>query len=156
MSHVTADARARRGRCRSSRWEWRSSRMRASCSDGSDIVMSRAAIRAAQAIVADWNPSGYLWNSIDRVRLDVQPGPGVVMPAGGDSTVAVVDDGPGKKVLDTRCLACHDTSLISQQRLTIPGWTREVDKMIGWGAGVADEEKRSLIEYLAAHFGATR
>jgi sulfite oxidase len=141
------------------RWAWRQfEHAWRPGAPGSYLVMSRARDTRGrmQPIVADWNPSGYLWNSIDRVRVDVQPGPGVELPIAPDSIVTVADDGPGQKVVDTRCLACHDTSLIRQQRLTIPGWTREVDKMIGWGAGVTDGEKRSLIEYLAAHFGVTR
>ena len=59
-------------------------------------------------------------------------------------------------MLDSRCLACHDMELIAQQRLTITGWTREVDKMIGWGAGVTDAEKGSLIQHLADRFGPGR
>jgi DMSO/TMAO reductase YedYZ molybdopterin-dependent catalytic subunit len=125
---------------------------------GSHVVMSRArdARGRMQPIVPDWNPSGYLWNAIDQVRVDVRKGPGVEMPLGSDSSVSVSEDHPGRKVLDARCLACHDTMLITQQRLTIPGWTREVDKMIGWGAGVTDAEKQSLVEYLANHFGPAR
>jgi hypothetical protein len=40
---------------------------------GSYVMLSRATdIRGrVQPIVPDWNPSGYLWNAIDRVRLTV-------------------------------------------------------------------------------------
>ena len=40
---------------------------------GSYVALSRATDTAGrvQPIVADWNPSGYLWNAIDRVRLTV-------------------------------------------------------------------------------------
>jgi DMSO/TMAO reductase YedYZ molybdopterin-dependent catalytic subunit len=141
------------------RWAWRQfEHAWRPAATGSYLLMSRARDRRGrtQPIVADWNPAGYLWNSIDRVRIDVQSGPQVQLPVGRESTVTAVNDRPGKQVLDTRCLACHDMSLIGQQRLTVPGWTREVDKMIGWGAGVTDAEKQSLIEYLAAHFGLTR
>jgi cytochrome c5 len=50
------------------------------------------------------------------------------------------------------CLTCHEDDLIEAQRLSRPGWTREVDKMIRWGAVVSDTEKEALIEYLAARF----
>jgi mono/diheme cytochrome c family protein len=50
------------------------------------------------------------------------------------------------------CLTCHEDDLIEQQRLTRTGWTREVDKMIRWGAVVPDAEKDALIEYLAARY----
>ena len=45
--------------------------------------------------------------------------------------------------------ACHGPGLIAQQRLDRAGWTREVDKMIGWGAAVGAQEKEPLVAYLA-------
>ncbi len=41
--------------------------------NGSYVVLSRATESRGrvQPIVADWNPSGYLWNTIDQVRVDV-------------------------------------------------------------------------------------
>jgi cytochrome c553 len=50
------------------------------------------------------------------------------------------------------CLTCHEDDLIEQQRLNRAGWTREVDKMIRWGAVVPDAEKDALIDYLAARY----
>jgi cytochrome c553 len=50
------------------------------------------------------------------------------------------------------CLTCHEDDLIEAQRLARPGWVREVDKMIRWGAVVTDSEKDALIDYLAARF----
>jgi DMSO/TMAO reductase YedYZ molybdopterin-dependent catalytic subunit len=43
---------------------------------GSYLIMSRATDDQGrvQPIVAQWNPSGYLWNAIDRVRVDVAAG----------------------------------------------------------------------------------
>jgi hypothetical protein len=38
------------------------------------------------------------------------------------------------------------------QRLTHTGWTREVEKMMRWGATVADAEKGALVDYLATRF----
>lgn len=50
------------------------------------------------------------------------------------------------------CLTCHEDDLIEQQRLTKAGWTREVDKMIRWGAAVPEAQKDALVEYLAARY----
>jgi len=50
--------------------------------------------------------------------------------------------------------SCHGPSLIAQQRLSRDAWVREVDKMIGWGAKVAD--KNALVNYLALTFNASR
>jgi cytochrome c5 len=50
------------------------------------------------------------------------------------------------------CLTCHDADLVESQRLTRAGWVRSVDKMIRWGAVVADADKEGLIDYLAARY----
>jgi cytochrome c5 len=50
------------------------------------------------------------------------------------------------------CLGCHDADLVAAQRLTRAGWVRTVDKMIRWGAIVADADKEGLIDYLAARY----
>jgi cytochrome c553 len=60
--------------------------------------------------------------------------------------------GPGREQLTTRCLTCHETDLIMQQRLTRAGWGRELDKMIRWGAVVPADEREPMLDYLAAHF----
>jgi len=62
-------------------------------------------------------------------------------------------DTPGLEVVQSRCLSCHGDDLIQGQRLTMMGWTREVEKMVRWGARVTDAEKAPLVAYLAAHFG---
>ena len=54
----------------------------------------------------------------------------------------------GSTLLQTRCLTCHDSRLIEQQRLTAAGWARVVEKMIGWGATVSANEKDVLVERL--------
>src|SRR5262245_29204233 len=59
----------------------------------------------------------------------------------------------GVEVARDSCLSCHEPCLIVSQRLSRQGWTREVDKMIRWGATVAEAEKAALIDYLAGHFG---
>jgi len=62
-------------------------------------------------------------------------------------------DGVGAEVVRTKCLLCHETDLIMQQRLSRPGWVREVDKMIRWGTVVSDTEKEAIIDYLANNLG---
>jgi cytochrome c553 len=58
--------------------------------------------------------------------------------------------------LVSQCLTCHDLQLIEQQRLTVAGWQREIDKMIGWGAVLSPSEKLRLGEYLAGRFAPDR
>lgn len=53
----------------------------------------------------------------------------------------------------TACLECHEARIILQQRLGQAAWTKEVDKMIKWGAVVDAADRDSLIDYLATNFG---
>jgi hypothetical protein len=73
-----------------------------------------------------------------------------VRPASGDEGA---DADAGATVLQTRCIVCHDLRLIEQQRLDAEGWRREVDKMIGWGAGVTELEKDALVAHLVRRAG---
>jgi mono/diheme cytochrome c family protein len=59
----------------------------------------------------------------------------------------------GAALYAQRCLGCHGSDIIEQQRLGIAGWRREVDKMVGWGARVDSGEKDLLVSYLAEQFG---
>jgi mono/diheme cytochrome c family protein len=61
--------------------------------------------------------------------------------------------GAGVDVIKARCVSCHETDLITSQRLTPVGWTRELDKMARWGATLSPEQRDVLQAYLAATFG---
>ena len=52
----------------------------------------------------------------------------------------------------TACLECHEARIILQQRLSKPAWTKEVDKMIKWGAVVYPKDRDTLIDYLSTNF----
>jgi cytochrome c5 len=60
--------------------------------------------------------------------------------------------GPGKDAVSARCLSCHESDLIAQQRLSRTGWARSLDKMVRWGAIVEATERDRMLDYLAAHF----
>ena len=53
----------------------------------------------------------------------------------------------------TACMECHDARILVQQRLDRKAWTKEVDKMIRWGAVVDPSDRDALIEYFATNFG---
>ena len=55
-----------------------------------------------------------------------------------------------------QCVLCHDSDLITQQKLSRAGWSRELDKMIKWGAVVATDERERLLDALAKAFGPAR
>jgi hypothetical protein len=52
----------------------------------------------------------------------------------------------------TSCLECHEARIILQQRLSKAAWTKEVDKMIKWGALVDVTDHDALIDYLSSNF----
>ncbi|HXY16292.1 MAG TPA: hypothetical protein VEI26_17510 [Terriglobales bacterium] len=60
--------------------------------------------------------------------------------------------GAAKAQAESACLGCHEARIILQQRLTKAAWTKEVDKMIKWGAEVDPNDRDSLIDYLSANF----
>lgn len=53
----------------------------------------------------------------------------------------------------TACMECHEARIVLQQRLSKAAWTKEVDKMIKWGALVEPNDRDALIDYLSANFG---
>ena len=62
----------------------------------------------------------------------------------------------GADLMTTYCTVCHGPSLIAQQRLDRNGWTRELDKMLLWGARLPENQKATLIDYLARTFQPSR
>jgi len=64
--------------------------------------------------------------------------------------------GPVQAKFKTACLECHDAGIIVQQRLSKAAWTREVDKMIKWGAVVDPGDRDSFIDYLTTNFPAEK
>jgi len=64
--------------------------------------------------------------------------------------------GPPQAKMKTACLECHDSDIIGQQRLGKAAWTKEVDKMIKWGAVVDPGDRDAVIEYLSQNFPAEK
>ncbi|MDR3703906.1 MAG: hypothetical protein P4L56_29925 [Candidatus Sulfopaludibacter sp.] len=57
----------------------------------------------------------------------------------------------GQKEERTVCLPCHSLRLIHSQRLSRATWSKELDKMGGWGIKYTDRE--ALLEFLVANYG---
>ena len=57
----------------------------------------------------------------------------------------------GKKDEGTACTPCHSLRLVHSQRLSKATWSKELDKMTGWGTKIQDRE--ALLEYLLANYG---
>jgi hypothetical protein len=60
--------------------------------------------------------------------------------------------GPMQTKATTACTECHEARIILQQRISKAAWTKEVDKMIKWGAVVDANDHDALIDYLSANF----
>jgi hypothetical protein len=52
----------------------------------------------------------------------------------------------------TACAECHDAQMLLQQRLSRGTWTKEVDKMVRWGAVVDPKDRDAIIDYLSTNF----
>jgi len=61
--------------------------------------------------------------------------------------------GPMQGKAITACIECHESRIIMQQRLSKQSWSKEVDKMIRWGAVVDPNDHDALIDYLSTNFG---
>ena len=114
------------------------------------LVRARDAAGDTQPIAQEWNPSGYAWNVVPRVRVSVASEPG-----GNGGVVGGVTDPPPPSFKNS-CLVCHDDDVIRQQRLTRPQWDAEINKMVGWGAKVSDQDRSALVNYLADRYGPRR
>ena len=114
------------------------------------LVRARDAAGNTQPLDQEWNPSGYSWNVVPRVRVDVggevAAARGLTEPRGSDITQP--------DTFRNACLACHDEDIIGQQRLGRTQWDREIQKMVNWGARVTDDERARFLEYLANRYNA--
>jgi sulfite oxidase len=118
--------------------------------DGSYVLMSKTADEKGdtQPFVEDWNPSGYLWNVIPAVRVEVGGGPPSPPPPAPTAEIPPFPD----QVKQT-CVGCHGQDMIAGQHLTRAQWDREIDKMSRWGAAVTPENRSEIVDFLARAFG---
>jgi DMSO/TMAO reductase YedYZ molybdopterin-dependent catalytic subunit len=116
------------------------------------LARARDAAGNTQPFDQEWNPSGYGWNVVPRVGVNVVPAFSDTRRQTQPSAVDVTQPAAFKNA----CLACHDADVIQQQRLTRGQWDLEVNKMIGWGARVNDEDRRALLDFLFSNFGPRR
>src|SRR5213593_4529761 len=62
-------------------------------------------------------------------------------------------DGPGKKILQDACTACHSLDGVVRLHLDKDGWEGLVASMVSNGAQVDQKDFPVLINYLVANFG---
>lgn len=113
------------------------------------LARARDAAGDVQPMEQEWNPSGYLWNVVPRVGVDVVT---QVQPAAASSSVSAVQTPP----VTSACTGCHGEDVIRQQRLTRAQWDRELTKMTNWGARLREEDRVGLLDFLTSNFGPRR
>ena len=128
-------------------WEYRWTPPR----EGYYTILARARDAAGntQPFDQEWNPSGYGWNVIPRVGVNV-------VAALSDTTPQVqttTNSNTAPAAFKNACVACHDEDVVRQQRLTRAQWDGEINKMIGWGARVRDEDRNVVLDYLFGNYG---
>ena len=55
----------------------------------------------------------------------------------------------GEALLKGRCTECHSLSRVEQARKTEADWQKTVQRMVGTGAALNEEEQAAVIKYLA-------
>ena len=112
------------------------------------MARARTAVGEMQPLAQEWNPSGYQWNVVPSVGVNVSLKEASAPRAAVDERAPAQP--PGYK---NACLVCHDNDVVMQQRLTRAQWDREVTKMVNWGSKLKPEDREGILEYLAKYFG---
>jgi len=60
--------------------------------------------------------------------------------------------GEGKEILETRCTLCHNVERASTRKFAHEDWQDTVNRMIGYGAPVNNQQIAILVDYLASNF----
>jgi sulfite oxidase len=131
-----------------SRYAWRLWELDWTAEAGKYTLLARAtnADGQTQPLNQEWNPSGYLWNVAQRFDVEVRNTDPARHAVGFDMLLSRPSS------YQAACLACHDESMMTQQRLTRAQWEREVNKMTGWGARIKAEDREAILKYLADNF----
>jgi DMSO/TMAO reductase YedYZ molybdopterin-dependent catalytic subunit len=113
-------------------------------------VMARAkdASGDTQPFVQEYNPSGYGWNVVQKVGVNVAEN-----PQAPPFRPPAITGGMYPDTYEATCLTCHGEDVIRQQRLTRAQWDRELTKMTNWGAPVNSGNHDSILNYLTSYFG---
>jgi hypothetical protein len=79
--------------------------------------------------------------------------PALAQKSASPNANADLPAGPMQAKATSACMECHEARIILQQRISKAAWTKEVDKMVKWGAVVDPADRDALIDYLSGNFG---
>lgn len=72
-------------------------------------------------------------------------------PANAQS--ADLPEGPGKALVQESCTTCHGADLVTAQRRSPDEWTEVVNRMVGNGAELTEEQNKAVLAYLGTYLG---
>jgi sulfite oxidase len=114
-------------------------------------ILARARDEAGntQPFAQGWNPSGYGWNVVQAVSVNVAAAAFVPLGIAGNTFHSGAEP---SAAFNASCNACHGMDVIEQQQLNRAQWDREIRKMINWGAEIPAGEHDRFLDYLASNF----
>jgi mono/diheme cytochrome c family protein len=74
-------------------------------------------------------------------------------PPPSPASLAALPAGPGKELIEARCVACHDLTRIVTSKRQKSEWEGIVANMVARGASATPEERQALVAYLTGQFG---
>ncbi|MGD1995736.1 MAG: hypothetical protein PVH62_03075 [Anaerolineae bacterium] len=74
-------------------------------------------------------------------------------PVEEEATTEPAPTDGGAALLQERCTVCHPLDRVTRAQKTREEWERTVDRMVGRGAELNEEEQSILIEYLTETYG---
>jgi hypothetical protein len=116
------------------------------------IVIPTGAPHPRRGCGAEWRDLLFLARTLTAVTLLGLPLSAQAQKPAPASVTADLPAGAMQAKATTACLECHEARIILQQRLSKAAWTKEVDKMVKWGAVVDPNDHDALIDYLSTNF----
>jgi mono/diheme cytochrome c family protein len=80
-------------------------------------------------------------------------GASLLFPLAVSAQTPPLPDAPGKEVVVQNCAGCHDLNLISTQRKTPAEWEATVNRMIGNGVTLDENQFDQVVAYLGKNLG---
>jgi virginiamycin B lyase len=72
-------------------------------------------------------------------------------PAGAEAQSALPDN-PGRQLVATTCMRCHNAEKFTTERHTREDWAEEVDVMVRYGTQLSKAQASEVVDYLTASF----
>ena len=91
-----------------------------------------------QPVDQEWNPKGYLFNAVDRVRFS------------GDIAGSILSE--GEALASVHCLTCHSIGIAEGQRLDKNEWIKTIKKMADYGLVLTGPDAEKIANYFGKRF----